>query len=67
MCRPDLTLYIAEWIDDSHARRSKQLRSNAQTKCVNWDLLDGWARKRALKAREFKLKAGPFEKPHVGT
>jgi hypothetical protein len=61
MCHPDLVVYIAEWVGDSHDPAGKVLRSSAQTACVNWDYLDDWARKRALERRAFKLKAGPFE------
>ena len=61
MCHADLGVFVPEWVADSHAPESKVLRSNAQSQCVDWTALDTWARKRALKKRGFKLRAGPFE------
>ncbi len=61
MCHADLGVFVPEWVADSHAPESKILHSNAQSQCVDWTALDSWARKRALKKRGFKLRAGPFE------
>lgn len=64
MCHADVGLYTAEWIADSHEPENKVLKTNADTVCVNWDAIDQWARKRALKPFGYHVLPGPFEKSH---
>ena len=66
MCHADTTVYSVEWIADSHERHSKELRSNGELICVNWETLDAWARDRALERKKYLLRAGPFEHSHKG-
>jgi hypothetical protein len=61
MCRADLALYTAYWIGDHTAFPSKELRSNSDTICVDWEAIDGWARTRLLPKDRYKVKPGPFE------
>ncbi|KAH7320643.1 hypothetical protein B0I35DRAFT_477215 [Stachybotrys elegans] len=63
MCKADPSIYTAYWIGDHTADPNKELRSKSDTVCINWEALDGWARKRLLPSG-YKVKAGPFEKPH---
>ncbi|KAF2492905.1 hypothetical protein BU16DRAFT_620214 [Lophium mytilinum] len=64
MCHADVGLYSFEWVGDSREARNKVLRSDAETVCVDWEALSGWAGERALEKGRFKLLAGPFEKSH---
>ena len=64
MCHADLAFYSAEWVADSHEPVNKQLRSEGQLTCKNWDAVESWSRERALKLREFLLRAGPYEHHH---
>jgi hypothetical protein len=60
MCHPDLSLWSAEWVSNNAAVRSKEIRSNAELECVNWDMINQWALPRALQ-RGYKVRPGPFE------
>ena len=64
MCHADTAVYNAEWVGDSHEPRNKELRSNGELTCVNWEVLDKWARERALERKKFLVKAGPYEHSH---
>lgn len=66
MCHVDVAMGSAVWIADSDKEHSKNLRSNAEVKCVNWDAVESWAKERVLETRKFKLRAGPFEKSQTG-
>jgi len=64
MCHPNTAIYIPEW-DKTHALPDGfRMISEGQTTCVNWDALDQWARRRALKKGEYKLKPNPFADDH---
>jgi hypothetical protein len=64
MCHPDLSLWSAEWVSDNADVRSKEIRSNAELECVNWDRINQWAIPHALQ-RGYKVQPGPFEdQPH---
>ncbi|KAL1880100.1 hypothetical protein Daus18300_001463 [Diaporthe australafricana] len=58
-------LHMTYWIGDHTALPSKELRSNSDTVCVDWEAIDAWSRKRLLPKDKYKVKPGPFEKPHV--
>ncbi|KAF1952410.1 hypothetical protein CC80DRAFT_452683 [Byssothecium circinans] len=62
MCKTDLAMYTAYWIADHTALPSKELRSNLDTVCVNWEGIDGWARSRLLPKDNYNVRPGPFEK-----
>ena len=62
MCKADISVYSTYWIGDQAAFPSKDLRSEAERVCVNWDLIEGWARERLLERNKFKVLAGPYEK-----
>lgn len=62
MCHADVSVYAATWIADSHEKPNKDLISNGERECVNWDAIDKWSRERALKKKVYKVKPGPFEK-----
>ncbi|PVI03091.1 hypothetical protein DM02DRAFT_698890 [Periconia macrospinosa] len=62
MCHPNIAVYIPKWVENGHHPDGMAMRSNGETSCVNWDALDEWARKRALKDGEYKLKPGPYGK-----
>ncbi|KAF2794548.1 hypothetical protein K505DRAFT_324690, partial [Melanomma pulvis-pyrius CBS 109.77] len=62
MCKADLAIYTAYWIGDHKALPSKELRSESDTVCVNWEAIDTWSRKRLLPKNEYKVRPGPFEK-----
>lgn len=62
MCHADVSVYAATWIADSHENPNKDLISNGERECVNWDAIDKWSRSRALKKKVYKVKPGPFEK-----
>lgn len=62
MCHVDVAMGSAVWIAGSDKEHSKNLRSNAEVKCVNWDAIEFWAKKRVLKTRKFKLRVESFEK-----
>lgn len=64
MCHPDLSMWSAYWVADSHEPDSKLLRSEGESVCVNWDSLNQWALTRRLERRKFKLRAGRYEKGH---
>jgi hypothetical protein len=64
MCHADVGLYSFEWVGDSREARNKLLKSDAETVCVDWGALEAWAGERALKPKQFRLRKGPFEKPH---
>ncbi|KAI1646300.1 uncharacterized protein F4817DRAFT_341177 [Daldinia loculata] len=61
MCKADLAIYTAYWIGDQNALPSKELRSNSDTVCVNWEAVEVWSRARSLPAG-YKVRPGPFEK-----
>ncbi|CAG9942459.1 unnamed protein product [Clonostachys rosea f. rosea IK726] len=61
MCKADPAMYTGYWIANHTVIPSKELRSNSDTICVNWEALDGWARERLLPADKYKVKPGPFE------
>ncbi|KAL5385924.1 hypothetical protein DPSP01_004360 [Paraphaeosphaeria sporulosa] len=64
MCHPNTAVYIPEW-DETHTLPDGfRMISQGQTTCVNWDALDQWARKRALKGGEYTLKPNPFGDKH---
>ncbi|KAI1073900.1 hypothetical protein F5B20DRAFT_565440 [Whalleya microplaca] len=65
MCKADVAIYTAYWIGDHSAFPSKELRSNSDTVCLNWDAIDEWARARLLPKDKYKVKPGPFEKPSL--
>ncbi|KAK0625001.1 hypothetical protein B0T17DRAFT_492635 [Bombardia bombarda] len=65
MCKADVAMYTAYWIGDHTAIPSKELRSNSDTVCVDWEAIDGWARQRLLPKDKYKVRPGPFEK-HLG-
>ncbi|KAF2178041.1 hypothetical protein K469DRAFT_696153 [Zopfia rhizophila CBS 207.26] len=65
MCHADTAVYVAEWIGDSREPVSKELKSNAERMCVNWESLHNWVRSRALLPYQFKLLPGLFEKKHA--
>jgi len=48
MCHADVGMYSVEWIEDPVDRVDKQLKSNAQSMCVDWDQFDSWGRERAV-------------------
>ncbi|KAK3368269.1 hypothetical protein B0H63DRAFT_565001 [Podospora didyma] len=62
MCKADVSIYTAYWIGDHTAPISKELRSNSDTVCVNWDAIDGWARERLLEQNKYLVRPGPYEK-----
>ena len=64
MCHADMAVSSVEWIASSHDPENKQLRSNAEVTCVNWDAVESWAHERVLERKKFKLRAGPFETAH---
>jgi hypothetical protein len=49
MCHPNLAVYTAEWSDDTHTIPKLEIQIEAQTRCVNWESVDDWARERALR------------------
>lgn len=61
MCKADVAIYTAYWIGDHTAVPSKELRSESDTVCVNWEAIDAWSRQRLLPKDKYKLKPGPFE------
>ena len=65
MCHADMAVSSVEWIASSDEPVNKQLRSNAEVTCVNWDAVESWAQERVLERKKFKLRAGPFEKTHT--
>ncbi|KAK3312557.1 hypothetical protein B0H66DRAFT_585157 [Apodospora peruviana] len=50
MCHANMAVYVLEWADDARLRVSTDLRSDARVTCANWDVLDNWARQRAVVA-----------------
>ncbi|KAI0416906.1 hypothetical protein F5X98DRAFT_364129 [Xylaria grammica] len=66
MCKADIAVYTAYWIGDHDAFPNKELRSNSDRICVNWEAIDGWARTRLLPKDRYKVKPGPFEKALKG-
>ncbi|GAW21674.1 hypothetical protein ANO14919_111970 [Xylariales sp. No.14919] len=66
MCKADIAVYTAYWIGDHDAFPNKELRSNSDRICVNWEAIDGWARTRLLPKDKYKVKPGPFEKALKG-
>ena len=46
MCRADISLVTFEWQAPDNPKPAP--RSNAERECINWQLLDGWARERAV-------------------
>lgn len=61
MCKADVAIYTAYWIGDHNAIPSKELRSESDTVCVDWEAIDAWSRERMLPKDKYKLKPGPFE------
>lgn len=61
MCKADVGLYTAYWIGDHNAFPNKELRSESETVCVNWEAIDAWSRKRLLPKYKYKTRPGPFE------
>ncbi|KAF2019508.1 hypothetical protein BU24DRAFT_459176 [Aaosphaeria arxii CBS 175.79] len=62
MCHAYPSFYLGEWVADSHEFPNIELMAQGSTKCVDWDSLDTWARKRKLVQGHFKTKPGPYEK-----
>ncbi|KAH8699379.1 hypothetical protein GQ44DRAFT_764740 [Phaeosphaeriaceae sp. PMI808] len=61
MCKADSSLYAGYWIAADGSWPSKELRSNSQQVCTNWEKLDKWARERMLPKGEYFVKPGPFD------
>ncbi|CAG8975945.1 hypothetical protein HYALB_00007076 [Hymenoscyphus albidus] len=62
MCHADLALLNAEWVKPSDEENHIELRTNTESKCVNWDSIQSWAMERHLVQGGYKVIAGPFDK-----
>ncbi|KAF2106023.1 hypothetical protein BDV96DRAFT_607804 [Lophiotrema nucula] len=66
MCHPNVAIYIPVWDESGLFPDGMRMITNGETKCVNWDALDQWARKRALSAGGYTLKSNPFGRSRNG-
>ncbi|KAF7949334.1 uncharacterized protein EAE97_002843 [Botrytis byssoidea] len=66
MCKADVSLYTAYWIGDHNALPNKELRSESETVCVNWEPINAWSRERLLPRNKYKTRPGPFETDPLG-
>jgi hypothetical protein len=60
MCHADTGLYTREWDEKTHFP-STNIRPESVSRCVEWNSLDNWARKRALIPGQFEYLPGPFK------
>lgn len=61
MCHANTAIYTGEWLDDAAVPISPHLRTGSVAHCVNWDVMDGWARQRALVPGRFRYLPGPYK------
>ncbi|KAF2646046.1 hypothetical protein P280DRAFT_512253 [Massarina eburnea CBS 473.64] len=65
VCHADVAVWIPEWAPKAHHPDGMVMKANGRTTCVDWEGLDAWARKRALREGAYRLKVNPFEKGEV--
>ncbi|KAH8894557.1 hypothetical protein GQ53DRAFT_643295, partial [Thozetella sp. PMI_491] len=69
MCKANTNMYMLEWpeVREGESRPelpSQNVVSHSTSTCVNWDLLDAWARKRALIPGHFHYLWVPTKPMH---
>ncbi|KAI1108467.1 hypothetical protein F5Y14DRAFT_459518 [Nemania sp. NC0429] len=63
MCHASTEILSLVWTNNPDEPNAKDLGARGKTTCIDWDSLDGWARKRALVSGNFTYRPGPFYKP----
>ena len=67
MCHADMAVGSAVWIADSDKEQSKNLCSNAEVSCTNWDTLKFEANERVLETKNFTFASRTFRKKESQT
>ena len=65
MLHTDMAMSSTIWIAISHKENSKNLRSNPEVSCANWDAVESWANEKVLDTKNLKFTSRTFREEKI--